>query len=51
MTLNKLSRWLFLANRTARDINAVKRGRIGQRIGNRVAGRVASKLMKGAWLR
>lgn len=51
MTLNKLSRWLFLASRTARDVNAVRRGKVAQRVGNRIMGRATSKLMRGVWFK
>ncbi|MGC5617474.1 hypothetical protein [Georgenia sp. Z1491] len=51
MSLNKLSRFLHLTNRTVRDVNAVKRGRIGRRIGNRFLGRFTSRLMRRAWFR
>ena len=47
--LNQARRALFLANRILGDINAVKRGRIGQRVTNRVLGRVASGLMRELW--
>lgn len=51
MNLNTLSRILHLTNRTVRDVNAIQRGKIGQRIGNRVMGRLVSKAMKGAWFK
>jgi len=47
--INQARRALFLANRTLGDVNAIKRGRIGQRVTNRVLGRVASGLMRGLW--
>lgn len=50
-TLNRLSRALHLTNRTVRDVNAVKRGKVAQRVGNRVMGRLTSKAMKRLWLR
>ncbi len=51
MSLNRLSRLLFLASRTVRDVNAVKRGRAGRRVANRVLGRAASRAMRRAWRR
>lgn len=51
MSLNKLSRLLHVTNRTVRDVNAVKRGKVAQRVGNRVMGRATSNLMKRAWFR
>lgn len=49
MNLSKLARTLGKASVVVRDVNAVQRGRIGQRVVNRVAGRAASKLMRGVW--
>ena len=51
MSLNKFRRMAFLASRTAGDVNAVKRGKIGQRVANRIMGRAASKAMRGAWFK
>lgn len=51
MTLNRISRALHLTNRTVRDANAIRRGKVAQRVGNRVVGRLVSKAMRGAWLR
>lgn len=49
MTLSKLARILGKTSIYARDINAVKRGRIGQRITNRIIGRIVNKGMKNVW--
>ena len=46
MSLNKLSRFLHLSNRTVRDVNAVKRGKFGRRILNRILGRGSSGFMR-----
>lgn len=40
MKINKVRRALHLTNRTLGDINAIKRGKIGNRIFNRVLGRI-----------
>lgn len=49
MNLSKLARAFGKAAVITRDVNAVKRGRIGQRVVNRVVGRAASKAMRGIW--
>jgi len=36
---------LYLIARIWGDINAIRKGRIGQRIKNRIAGRIAGKLL------
>ena len=40
MTIGKLRGFLYWLARLLGDINAVRRGRIGQRIGRRLAGKV-----------
>lgn len=37
---------IYKALRISNDINAVKKGKIGQRVGRRVAGRTTGKLMR-----
>lgn len=49
MTLSKLARALGKAAVITRDVNAVARGRIGQRIVNRVVGRKVAKVMRSVW--
>lgn len=51
MNLNKLSRVLHITNRTVRDVNAVKRGKVAGRVTNRVVGRQLSDLMRGVWFK
>jgi hypothetical protein len=46
---SKLARTLGKASVLARDVNAVQRGRVGQRLVNRVVGRQVNKLTKGLW--
>lgn len=41
-----LKRTLYRLLRISNDINAVRRGRIGQRIGRRAAGRVSGRLIR-----
>ncbi len=48
-SLTSLRRTLYLASRTAGDLQAIKRGRIGPRITNRVAGRAVNRSMRGLW--
>jgi hypothetical protein len=42
-SLNKLSGFLLATNKVVRDINAVKKGKIGDRIVRRTTGKAASK--------
>ena len=45
MTIGKLRGFLYWLARLLGDINAVRRGRIGQRIGRRLAGKVTGRLL------
>lgn len=49
MSIAKWRRAFYLTSRTLGDVQAVKRGRVGQRITNRIVGRAMSKAMKGVW--
>lgn len=49
VNLSKLARLLGKAAVYTRDVNAVKRGRVGKRVTNRVMGRGASKIMRKLW--
>jgi hypothetical protein len=52
VTKQRASRDLYLASRTARDIEAVESGspkRIVRRIKNRILGRFVSRLLRGLW--
>ena len=42
-SLNKLSGFLLATNKIVRDVNAVKKGKIGDRIVRRTTGKMASK--------
>jgi hypothetical protein len=42
-TIGKTRRWLYLGGRVLGDVNAVRRGRVGQRVANRALGRVAGR--------
>jgi hypothetical protein len=44
MSLNKTRSFLYALARFLGDVNAVRRGKIGQRIGRRVAGKIVGKL-------
>lgn len=41
-----LASWLYRASKIARDVRAVRRGRIVQRAENRIVGRVWSRLFR-----
>ena len=47
--INQARRVLRLTERTLGDIQAVQRGRIGQRLANRIMGRAVSRLTRGLW--
>jgi hypothetical protein len=49
MTLSQLARLFGRAAVYTRDVNAVRRGRIGERLVNRVAGRLVSRAMRRVW--
>jgi len=45
MSIGKLRDWLYRLARLLGDLNAVKRGRTGQRIARRAAGKIAGRLL------
>ena len=45
ITLAKTRSVLYLAGRVLGDINAIKKGRIGQRIANRIVGKVSGRII------
>ena len=45
MSISKFRGFLYWLARLLGDINAVRRGRIGQRIGRRLAGKVTGRLL------
>lgn len=45
MTLGSLRSLLYLIARLLGDVQAVRRGRVGQRIARRVAGRLTGRLL------
>ncbi|MCX7874616.1 MAG: hypothetical protein N2321_00455 [Melioribacteraceae bacterium] len=45
MSINKLRNVLFKASRILGDINAIQKGKIGERIARRAAGRVSNNLL------
>lgn len=45
MSIGKIRRWLYFITKLLGDLNAVRRGRIGQRIGRRITGK-----RTGRWL-
>jgi hypothetical protein len=49
MTLSRFATGLNRWARIARDVNAVRRGRIGQRLVNRAIGRTVGRLLRGVW--
>jgi hypothetical protein len=49
MTLAQLARLLGKASVYARDVNAVARGRVGERLANRVIGRAVSRALRRVW--
>jgi hypothetical protein len=46
MNLNSIRSILYSLARILGDVQAVRRGRIGQRIQNRMAGRIADRLLR-----
>lgn len=49
MTLSRFATLLTRGARVARDVNAVRRGRVVQRAENRLIGRTVGRLLRGAW--
>ncbi len=49
MNFSKIARTLDKAAVIARDLNAIKRGRIGQRLVNRAMGKALGKATNGIW--
>ncbi len=45
MTIGKTRSLLYLVARLLGDLNAVRRGRIGQRIARRLAGKLSGRLL------
>ena len=45
MSIGKIRSVLYFLARILGDINAVRRGRIGQRIGRRLAGKITGRLL------
>ena len=45
MSIGKVRSFLYWLAKLLGDINAVRRGRIGQRIGRRLAGKVTGRLL------
>lgn len=45
MTINKIRNVLYAAARIPGDVNAVKKGKIGERIFRRLAGKVSSRII------
>lgn len=49
MTFSQLARLLGKASMYTRDVNAVRRGRLGERLANRIIGRAVSRAMRRVW--
>lgn len=49
MTLQQFARLLHLTQRTVRDVDAVRKGRVGERVANRLIGKVAGNVLRGVW--
>jgi hypothetical protein len=45
-TINQTRGWLYRLARILGDVQAVQRGRVGQRIGRRTAGRATGRAMR-----
>jgi hypothetical protein len=45
MSINKVRSVLYFLAKLLGDVNAVKKGKVGQRIGRRVAGKVTGRLL------
>jgi hypothetical protein len=45
-TINQTRGWLYRLARLMGDVQAVQRGRVGQRIGRRAAGRATGRAMR-----
>lgn len=46
MKINDIRRILYTTAKILGDINAIQKGRIGQRIKRRIAGKVAGRILK-----
>lgn len=46
MSINKFRSFLYTLAKFLGDVNAVKKGKIGQRIGRRVAGKATGRLFR-----
>lgn len=49
MTLGRFASLLTRGARIARDVNAVRRGRVVERVENRLLGRFAGRLLRKVW--
>ena len=49
MNLSRLARVFGKASVYTRDVNAVARGRLGERLANRLLGRAVSRALRGVW--
>ncbi|WP_273130027.1 hypothetical protein [Bacillus weihaiensis] len=45
MSINKIRSLLYGSAKILGDVNAVKKGKIGQRIGRRIVGKITGRLM------
>jgi hypothetical protein len=45
MSISKIRNWLYTIAKILGDINAVKRGKVGERIQRRFLGRIFGKIM------
>ena len=45
MRIGKIRSWLYFLAKILGDINAVKRGRIGERLARRLAGKATGRLL------
>jgi hypothetical protein len=45
-TMNQTRGWLYRIARIMGDVQAVQRGRVGQRVGRRVTGRATGRAMR-----
>lgn len=46
MSINKIRSFLYFIARILGDINAVQKGKMGQRIGRRVSGKILGRLLR-----
>lgn len=49
MKINDIRSFLYFAAKILGDINAVRRGKIGQRIARRIAGKATGRAMGKMW--